>query len=180
MKIERENATLLVVDMQDKVLNLVPDHEHILTQCGWLTELARDMGVPVLASEHYARGLGPVTESLLALIGDTNVVSKSHFSCIEDGCLAERPELKRQQWILCGIEAHACVMLTALDLRAAGKEVFVVTDAIASRGAEDKQRAIERMAAAGIVPVTREMVLFELLRKAGTPEFKEMSKKYLQ
>ncbi|MFV0662857.1 isochorismatase family protein [Denitromonas sp.] len=180
MKIERDNAALLVVDMQDRVLNLVPGHETTLNQCRWLTELARDMNVPVLASEHYARGLGPVTDSLLALIGETNVVSKAHFSCVEDGCMAERPELKRQQWILCGIEAHACVMLTALDLRAAGKDVFVVTDAIASRGAEDKQRAIERMASVGIVPVTREMVLFEFLRKAGTPEFKEMSKKFLQ
>lgn len=180
MKIERDNAVLLVVDMQDKVLNLVPDHAAIRERCQWLAGLARDLGLPVLASEHYARGLGPVTPALHALVGDGQIVQKSYFSCLEDGCLGARDELRRRQWIVCGIEAHACVMLTALDLRAAGKDVFVVTDAIASRGAEDKQRAIERMAAAGVVPVTREMVLFETLRKAGTPEFKEMSKKYLQ
>lgn len=180
MKIDREKSVLLVIDMQARVLDLIPEHAQIHARCAGLIDLANDLGVPVLLSTHYARGLGEVLPDLAARVADGSVVHKAHFSCVEGGCFEGRAEASRQQWILCGIEAHACVMLTALDLAAAGKDVFVVSDAIAARADEDRQVALQRMAAAGITAVTREMVFFEWLRRAGTPEFKECSRKYLR
>lgn len=98
-------------------------------------------------------------------------------SCaVEEGCLDAR---ESEPWIVCGIEAHACVRLTALDLAATGKQVFVVVDAIGSRATADKDIAQQRMSAAGITVEPPEMVFFELLGKAGTPEFKARSKKSL-
>lgn len=184
MKITKDKASLLVVDMQPKVLELIPGHAETLKNCQWLVDLCRDLAVPVQFSAHYPRGIGPVSPALLERVEAPAVAEKAFFSCIEDGCLEGSALLEREQVIVCGIEAHACVMLSALDLAASGKQVFVVVDAIASRSDIDKDIALQRMAASGIVPgivlVTREMVFFELLRQAGTPEFKACSKKYLQ
>lgn len=180
MKIDKNNSTLLVIDMQPKVLNLIPGYEETLRHCGWLVDLAQDLDVPVLFSAHYPRGIGPVSGDLLGRVTAPVVVEKACFSCVEDACLGGDELRSSAQWIVCGIEAHACVLLTALDLAAAGKQVFVVVDAIAARTPLDKEIAMQRMVTAGITLVTREMVLFELLRKAGTPEFKACSKKYLQ
>jgi nicotinamidase-related amidase len=180
MKIDKEQAVLLVIDMQPRFLDLVPDHEQILANCEWLKGLAGDISVPVLFSAHYSRGMGPVSEVLMQDVPLERCVDKTFFSCVEDGCLNNLPEAGKKQWILCGIETHACVMLTALDLAAAGKQVFLVVDAVASRSSVDREYALRRMTAAGITLVTREMVFFELLRKAGTPEFKACSRKYLR
>ena len=180
MKIDKKKASLLVIDMQPKVLELIPGHAETLKHCGWLIDLARDLDVPVQFSAHYPRGIGPVSDQLLSRIEVPAVAEKACFSCVEDGCLGDNEVTRREQWIICGIEAHACVMLTAIDLAAIGKQVFVVVDAIAARTALDKEIALQRMAANGITLVTREMVFFELLRQAGTPEFKACSKKYLQ
>lgn len=180
MKIDKDKSSLLVIDMQPKVLELIPGHAETLKNCGWLIDLARDLGVPVQFSAHYPRGIGPVSDELLKRVETPIIGEKACFSCVEDACLSDAEGVRREQWIICGIEAHACVMLTALDLADSGKEVFVVVDAIAARNPLDKEIALQRMAAAGITLVTREMVFFELLRKAGTPEFKACSKKYLQ
>jgi len=180
IKIDRDKAVLLVIDMQAKVLDLVPDHDGLLQKCLWLTDLATDLDVPVLLSTHYAKGLGEAVAELRERVPEERIAHKVHFSCVEDDCFRDMPDAARRQWILCGIEAHACVMLTALDLAAQGKDVFVVGDAIGSRSAHDRQMALERMAPAGVTIVSREMVFFELLRKAGTQIFKECSRKYLR
>lgn len=180
MKIDKDKAALLVVDMQPRVLELIPGHRETLEQCRRLIGMCRDLEVPVQFSSHYPKGIGPVSPVLLEAVAAPDVVEKSCFSCVEEGVLEGRPGMAREQWIVCGIEAHACVMLTALDGVAAGKQVFVVADAIAARGEADKALALERMRAAGVVPVSREMVFFELLRRAGTPDFKACSRKYLQ
>jgi isochorismate hydrolase len=180
MKIDREKSVLLVIDMQPRFLGQVADHEQILANCSWLKGLANDLDVPVLFSAHYPTGMGPVSEVLIQDVAPERCINKTFFSCVEDGCLNGLPEAGKDQWILCGIETHACVMQTALDLVDTGKQVFLVVDAVASRSSIDKEIALQRMAAAGITLVTREMVFFELLRKAGTPEFKACSKKYLR
>lgn len=170
----------MVIDMQEKVLRLIPDYEKTQAECGWLMDLASDLQVPVLLSTHYAKGLGEVVPVLKKRVRNERIAHKEYFSCVEADCFRQMPEAARQQWILCGIEAHACVMLTALDLAAAGRDVYVVSDAIAARSPENKRVALQRMFAADVTVVTREMVFFELLRKAGTQEFKDCSKKYLR
>ncbi|MNG06595.1 Isochorismatase family protein [compost metagenome] len=180
MKINRAKAALLVIDMQPKVLQPVPDHQKILQNCQWLVGLCEDLEIAVRFSAHYSNGLGPISDELLAYSQKPTILNKNYFSCVEEGANTAKEFLLQDQWILCGIEAHACMMLTALDLVAAGKQVFVVIDAVGSRAEIDKSAALSRLQTSGVILVTREMVLFELLRCAGTEEFKACSKKYLK
>lgn len=180
MKIDRAKAALLVIDMQPKVLQLIPAHQKILENCQWLVGLCEDLEISVRFSAHYSKGLGPISAELLACSQEPTILNKNFFSCVEDGGEAAEELGVQGQWILCGIETHACVMLTAMDLIDAGKQVFVVIDAVGSRAEIDKSAALARLEAAGAILVTREMVLFELLRCAGTEEFKACSKKYLR
>lgn len=180
MLISAERSFLLVIDMQKKVLDLVHEHARVTANCAWLVGLANRLGVPVLATEHYPKGLGPMLEQLRQLFPAQAIGVKAHFSCVAAGCLEAMPANRRPQVVIAGIETHVCVMQTALDFRQAGKEVFVVADATSARSPADAACALERMRSAGIVVVTREMVLFEWLRQAGTPLFKEISVEFLQ
>lgn len=103
-----------------------------------------------------------------------------HFSAVADGCLRGTEVDRRPQVVVCGTETHVCVQQTALALRWQGKQVFVVAEAVGSRKAADKHWALERMAKHGIEIVTREMVAFEWLERAGTDEFREISRNFIR
>lgn len=180
MKINRAKAALLVIDMQPKVLRLIPNHQEILQNCQWLVGLCEDLDVVVRFSAHYQKGLGSISEELLVCAEQPVIVNKCYFSCVEEGGETAEVVGSQEQWILCGIETHACVMLTAMDLALAGRQVFVVVDAVGSRSEVDRSVALSRLQQLGVILVTREMVLFELLRCAGTEDFKACSKKYLK
>jgi nicotinamidase-related amidase len=179
MLLDRQKAALLVVDVQEKLLPAIIDHQGLLQRLEWLLGVAGDEALPVTFSEQYPRGLGHTVSALRQCAAQAPVVEKQHFSCVAAGCLPDSL-LQRQKLILCGMETHVCVLQTALDLLATGKQVFVVADACGSRHALDHQLGLERMRSAGAVIVTREMVLFELLQQAGSAHFKEMSQRYLQ
>ncbi len=179
MLMQCELATLLVVDIQDKLLPAIPDSAALLKRAAWLIGSAVDTGLPVVFSEQYPRGLGGTNAGLLALAPMAPVVEKMHFSCVAAQCLPEELSSKPQV-IVCGMESHVCVMQTVLQLLDTGKTVFVVADVLGSRRQQDHDMALARMQAAGAVIVTREMVLFEMLGKAGTEHFKTLSKRYLQ
>lgn len=180
MLIDRNKSALLVVDMQDTLLKLTDDWQKVLEHCVWLVKVAQVMAVPVMVSEQYRKGLGASNGELLALVPESAVADKLHFSCVAADCLKGLPGAERKQVILCGIESHVCVLQTALELLAAGKEVFVVADAVTSRSSADKSVALARMAALGIQVVTREMVAFEWMRQSGIPEFREISRNFLR
>jgi nicotinamidase-related amidase len=138
---------------------------------------AERLAIPVLISEQYPKGLGPTVGELLALAPADAQVEKIHFSC------AFSPEAKgrldalgRKQVVIAGIEAHVCVLQTALGLKEAGYEVAVVADACSSRDPNNHRLAMDRMAANGIEVVSVEMACFEWLHCAGTPEFKDVSR----
>lgn len=180
MLLKADESTLLVVDVQDKLIGAIDEAPRAVAAMKWLIDAAQLVGVPVAFSEQYPQALGGTVASLRAAAADAPVVAKTAFSCVAAQCLAGLPIEARKQVVVCGIEAHVCVMQTALDLHAAGKEVFVVADAIGSRAAGDKVQALARMAAAGITVVTREMALFEWLRDSKAPGFKDASKRLLQ
>lgn len=178
MLIDKERATLLVVDIQEKLLPAVLDAEGMLARCRWLIAAAHDVGLPVVFSEQYPQGLGHTAPALLAAAPGAAVVSKLHFSCVASQCLP--PDLlQRPQVVVCGMETHVCVLQTVLELLAHGKQVFVVADAVSSRSQIDRDVGLQRMRDAGAVLVTREMVLFEALQVSGTELFRQMSKRYL-
>jgi len=180
MMIKADESALLVVDLQGKLLTLVQDWQRILDNVIWLVRVAQRIGVPVMATEQYPKGLGGTHPDLAALFPAGSLATKNHFSCVAANCLPGLPGAERPQVVVCGIESHVCVMQTSLDLAAAGKQVFVVADAVSSRSAEDKRWALERMRDAGIVVVTREMAAFEWLHVAGTELFREVSRDFLR
>ncbi|HEX8989077.1 MAG TPA: hydrolase [Rhodocyclaceae bacterium] len=175
----RESA-LLVIDVQERLLPHIHDWQRVLENTVWLVKVAQKIGVPVMASEQYPKGIGATHPELAALLPKEAVVEKLHFSCVAADCLAPLPASERKQIVVCGTESHVCVQQTVLELKRSGKEVFVVEEAVGSRRPSDKALALERMRAHGIDVVSREMVAFEWLHQAGTPLFKEISKDFLR
>ncbi|UTW13484.1 hydrolase [Marinobacterium rhizophilum] len=181
MLIHPDKSLLLVIDVQDKLLPAVAEPEPLLENCRWLLEIADYLKVPVLGTEQYPQGIGHTAEPLGALIPAGAMLEKTHFSCVaEPACAAAIEACQPQQVVIIGIEAHVCVLQSALQLREQARDVFVVADCIASRNPQDKALAIERMRQAGIQVVSREMVAFEWMRKAGTDSFRHISRNYLR
>ena len=176
MLIDAARCSLLVVDMQTRLLPAIDGNHEILQQVIWLVRLAKHLQLPIVASEQYPQGLGATHADLMAELPLDCVVSKTHFSCVAADCL----DSAREQWVLCGIEAHVCVMQTAIELKASGREVFVVASAVGSRRSQDKECALQRLRQHGIEIVSPEMVAFECLRVAGTPLFREISREFLR
>ncbi|MBB5019284.1 nicotinamidase-related amidase [Chitinivorax tropicus] len=180
MMIDANRSWLLVVDIQEKLVAAVHQADQFVENCAWLVELAAMVGVPIVFSEQYPKGLGHTLPRLTDLAPAAQVVEKVHFSCLSANCLPSELLSQRKQVIICGMESHVCVLQTTLGLINEGKEVYVVADVVSSRTTHDIQLALARMQQAGAVIVSREMVLFEWLRQAGTPQFKAVSARFLQ
>lgn len=177
MLLNAADACLLVVDIQDRLLPAVRDQEAVVANTRVLLKAAGALGVPVLASEQYPKGIGHMVPAVADLLPDGAVVEKLHFSCLADTTFAERfAALGRRQAVILGLEAHVCVLQTAEQLLAAGTEVFVVADAVSSRAEASHALALRRVEADGARIVTTEMVVFEWLGQAGTQAFRELSR----
>jgi nicotinamidase-related amidase len=176
MLIERERSCLLLIDLQERLIPAMHEAAPVLKHVGILIAAAKRLGIPILVSEQYPKGLGPTDAGLARQVAPEAPLAKTDFSCASDAALSARLEsLGRDQAVLVGIEAHVCVLQTALGLPQLGLAPFVVADATTSRAPESRRLALERMARDGVEIVTTEMVLFEWLGRAGTPEFKELS-----
>lgn len=181
MLLEKDKSCLLLIDVQEKLTPHVRESEALISRCQWMIRLATELNVPLLVSEQYPRGLGATIEPLRILVSRAKHVEKVHFSCFREQdfqqCLQN---MNKKQFVLIGIETHVCVLQSAMDLKKAGHEVFVVVDAVSSRSELDHKYGLKRMKQAGIQLITSEMVFFEWVEKAGTPQFKTLSKAYLQ
>ncbi|MGQ3889009.1 hydrolase [Legionella sp. CNM-1927-20] len=181
MLLRKDDSCLLLIDVQEKLTPLIEHHESLIERCQWLLRLANDLGVPCLISEQYPRGLGPTLDSLKTLVSQNIAIEKVHFSCSREPTYKQHlKDINKQQLILIGIEAHVCVLQTALNLVAEDYEVFIVVDAVGSRKMLDKKYALKRMQQLGVTLLTSEMVFFEWLEQAGTPLFKALSTTYLK
>ncbi len=168
--LERDRAALIVVDVQEG-FRPYGSFAGVAASCAKLIEAARLLGVPALVSEQYPKGLGRSAPELG--LEDEPRIEKSVFSAAR----ADGFDLQgRDQAIVCGIEAHVCVSQTAHDLLGKDVEVHLPADAVGSRHAIDYERGLERLERAGAVVGTVEAALFELLERAGTPEFKQVQK----
>lgn len=181
MLLNKEDSILLLVDVQQKLTPFVLNNEQLIARCEWLLKLATKLDVPMLSSEQYPKGLGSTVESLDPYFATGDCIEKVHFSCMQQSDYVQRlKKFNKNQLIVTGIEAHVCVIQTAIEMKEAGYEVFVVVDAVSSRNELDMKYALKRMKQEGIYLITAEMVFFEWVRKAGTPEFKALSKEFLQ
>jgi nicotinamidase-related amidase len=170
----RDDAALLVVDMQAKLLPLIAGSGRVVWNVRRLIDGAKILGVPLAATEQYPQGLGPTTPELAERLGP--IPAKMAFSCGECGeHFARWRDKGRWKILVCGIETHVCVGQTVHDLLAEGFRVYVAVDAVAARGAIDHEIALRRMDSAGATLTTTEAALFEWCAVAGTPEFKQIS-----
>lgn len=179
MLLSRDKSQLLIIDVQEKLLPAMSDPQRVVARCARLIRAARTLEIPITVSEQYPRGLGPTVAPLREAIGNEGaVIDKVEFSCIRSDPLRERlHEFRRRgrpQVVMGGIEAHVCVTQTAIDLEHQGFEAFVAADAVASRAKSSRRLALARLLKTTVDVVDSEMVVFEWLGKAGTPEFKQL------
>lgn len=174
-RLSRDTSTLAVIDIQEKLLPAIFEKERIVTASARLARASAILGIPTLATEQYRKGLGPTVPEIASAISGFAPIEKMAFSaCGAPAFLTALQSLNRPNIILCGIEAHVCVMQTCLDLLEHGYNVFVAADAVSSRTLENAQLGLQRMRDTGAVIVSSEMALFELLKEAGTPQFKQI------
>lgn len=175
--LEAEHCALLVVDIQEKLLPPIFNNEQLVKNSQLLIRLAKILSIPVMATTQYKKGLGTTVPELASLLEGTPTIDKLEFSCF--GSDQFRSGLKslpgnRNTMLLCGMEAHICVMQTALGALNDGYLVHVASDAVGSRAEWNWKMGLDRMKAAGAVISSTEMMMYELLRCSGTPQFKEL------
>jgi nicotinamidase-related amidase len=176
--LEKDNAVLLIVDIQERLATVMGQKDQVVKNNQHLIELAKMLDIPVVVTEQYPKGLGKTVPELQAALPYYRPVEKMTFDCC--GQPAFLPELKtidRKTVILTGMETHICVLQTCLGLLKAGMNVHVVQDAICSRTKENWKAGIGFMRDAGAVITCTETVLFQLLKVAGTEEFKKISQR---
>ncbi len=177
MLLESSKSSLLIVDVQDRLLPAMVESDLVVSRCQILLKAAQALEIPVIVSEQYPKGLGNTVPELL--LPSAKVFEKMTFSCWRDATMRKHfidlHEHERPLIIVAGIEAHVCVLQSCIDLYNAGFGVFAVADAMGSRKVESAALAFDRLRGIGIQVINTEMAVFELMEKAGTPMFKTLS-----
>lgn len=175
--LQRENTTLLIIDVQERILKVIHEYGRVVENNLKLIKGMKTLGVPIYYTEQYPKGLGTTTQTLLDELENVNAVQKMSFSCAGAGDLFDELHKKNiETVIVTGVESHVCVLQTTLDLLANGFKVHLAYDAVSSRRKSDYEIALERMRANGAEITTTESILFEILNVCGTDEFKTVSK----
>jgi nicotinamidase-related amidase len=177
-KLDPRRAALVVIDVQEAFRKSMPDFDDVARGAATLVRGANAVGIPIVVTEQYPKGLGDtVPEVAEHLPAGVEPIDKVCFSAAE----AEGFDLGgRDQALVCGLETHVCVSQTVLDLLDQGVEVHVARDAVGSRFAENKEVGLHKAERAGAVLTSIETALFELVRRAGTDEFKELQRLVLE
>lgn len=171
-RLRRDQAALFCVDLQERLIPAMFESERLVRHCALLVRSAKRLGFPVFAVEHNPTKLGATVPAIG--LEEIKPVPKMLFSGAVPEVMTALRQSGRRSVILCGVESHVCLLQTALDLRAQGFAVFVVTNAISSRYESDKNAGLARMASAGCVLGSSEMFLFEILETADSPDFRAM------
>jgi nicotinamidase-related amidase len=177
MRIMQNETAAVVIDIQEKLLPHMHEGEIILENCMKLIGGLQLLSIPIIVTQQYSKGLGNTVPSIINKFTEFSYVEKISFSCYEEPEFAEKVlQSGKPNIIICGIEAHVCVLQTCIDLLAAGLYPIVVEDCVSSRKPNDKRIAIERMRQEGVLVTTMESILFELTRRAGNEIFKNISR----
>lgn len=173
--IGREDAVVVVVDVQDRLAAAMPRRAETVAAARMLVQGAGELGVPVIATRQYPQGIGEIVPEIAEALGDARTIDKMSFDCMAEPAFVEALRgFGRRQAVLCGMEAHICITQTALSMAAAGLEPVVVADAVCSRRDFDRDVALDRLRHHGVEVVTAEQALYEMLGRAGTEEFKRV------
>jgi isochorismate hydrolase len=176
--INLDNTCLLMIDMQDRLLKVMANSPECVEKNEMLLKSAAILDLDTIVTEQYPKGLGHTADELKCLLADdAEIIEKTSFSCYgEKNFRIALKSKKRKNVIVCGIEAHVCVQQTVLELLTDGYNVIVAADALSSRDLRNYDLALETMRDAGAFITSSESVVFMLLRDAGHPKFREISK----
>lgn len=176
MRIGKEDTSCLVIDYQERIVPVMEKREELIANSVKLLKGLKILEVPMTITGQYTKGLGLNLKEIFEAAGTEQYFDKMTFSSYEVPEVQSALESRGRNVILCGIEAHVCVLQTAIDLKDAGYQPILVTDCISSRKESDKETALIRAQQEGILLTTSEAILFELARKAGTDTFKQISR----
>jgi len=174
MVMTAEGAVLLLIDLQERLMPVIHDHETVVARTVRLAEAAQLLGVPIRATEQNPARLGPTVAPLAAY--PQTVLAKTTFSAEDAPGFPALLPAGAAEIVVAGVEAHVCVLQTVLGLAGPGRRVFMVADAVGSRDPADRAVALDRASRHGVEIVTSEMVLFEWLRNSQHPKFREVQK----
>ncbi|MBE0465013.1 isochorismatase family protein [Halomonas sp. FME20] len=181
MRLQRDRSLLLMVDFQAGLLPVIDDGVKVIEEAAWLAKVAEALDVPVWLTEQYPEKLGGTTPGLLSELGEHQVWQKHHFSAMEEPEFAQALKAQSvQQVVICGTEAHICVLQSALGLLEAGYNVYWLSEATASRRCDEARLARERACAHGAIAVTSDMVAYEWLQRCDNALFKDVHQRLLK
>ena len=177
MRITKENSAGLIIDIQEKLFPVMWEKEKLLKNCQVLIQGLNELTIPLVVTQQYSKGLGETINEISNAIPDFSFIEKKSFSCCDEPSVFEKLQtISVRNIIVCGIEAHVCVLQTAIDLKEAGFNPVVVVDCISSRSNLNLEIAKERFRFENILMTSAESILFELTRTSGAPEFRAISK----
>jgi nicotinamidase-related amidase len=172
-----DDTVLVVIDVQGRLAQLMHNKDELFKNQRLMIQGAQLLGLPIILTEQYPQGMGSTIPELKELLPEVEPIAKTAFSCCgESKFVAALEECGRHETLLIGIEAHVCVWQTTSDLLDTGYEVHVAADAVSSRNADNKQVGLQKMRAAGADITCVETALFEMMRVAEGPQFKEILK----
>lgn len=172
----REEAVLLVIDIQDRLVPAMKYGEQVIRNTNTIISFAKNLGVPIIVTEQYPKGLGKTVSEVSNNLEESLTYEKITFSGCTHEVTSALKGLGRKKIIITGMETHVCVFQTVRDLLAHGYQVFVVGDAVCSRTKENYLNGLSLMSSMGAVVTNTETVFFDLMKEAGTPLFRELSK----
>jgi nicotinamidase-related amidase len=176
--LDKENTILLIVDIQEKLAAVMKERDKVIKNNLHLIELAKMINMPVMVTEQYSKGLGPTVPDIREALPSYHPIEKMTFDCCgQPTFLDELKKQKKSHVVLTGMETHICVLQTCVGLLRDGIVIHAVQDAICSRTKESWKTGMEFMRDAGAAVTCTETVLFQLLKIAGTEEFKKISKR---
>ena len=177
MRILKEHTVGLVIDIQERLVPVMEESEQLIENCQKLIQGLQILGIPLLVTQQYTKGLGETIDEIKSVINNFETIEKKSFSCLDEPVVAEKLAYTgAKNVIICGIEAHVCVLQTAIDLKASGYNPVVVFDCVSSRSFDNVDLAAERFRHEEIMMTSMESILFELTISSAAPEFKEISK----
>ena len=175
--LNKEDALLFIIDIQERLVPVMKYGEKVIKNNLVLIEASKELKMPVILTEQYPKGLGSTVSQISKAIDDNaKVFEKTSFTGYIDDVKKALEESGKKKVIITGMETHVCVFQTVRDLLANGYEVFIVKDGVASRKKDNFLNALDLMKSMGAVIMDTETILFDLLKTAGTPEFKSLSK----
>jgi nicotinamidase-related amidase len=176
--LKKEDAVLLIIDIQERLVPAMKEKDTVIKNCQHLIELAKMYAIPVVVTEQYPKGLGRTVPELQSALAEYKPIEKTSFGCCgEPVFMTEIKKTDRKKVIVTGMETHVCVLQTVTGLLKDGFVPHLVKDAVCSRSEDNKETGIAFMRDAGAVVTCTETVLFQLLKAAGTDEFKKISQR---